>query len=126
MKSTILWLDDIRDPFNNVHVKELLEYLADEFLELPISDVNVVWVKTQKEFEDWINRNDIPAMISFDNDLGIGNGEGYECAKFLVDYCLDNNCYLPEYYVHSSNPVAKEYIEDLFTNFKEMYYPEEL
>lgn len=65
----------------------------------------------------------LPDFISFDHDLadehyedildfGIANYEsytektGYECAKWLVDYCIDHKIPLPEYAVHSDNPVG--------------------
>lgn len=43
---------------------------------------------------------------------------GYDCAKWLVDYCIDNKLTLPKHvYVHSMNPVGKKNIQMLFTNF---------
>ena len=104
---TILWLDDIRDP-EIEDAKNFISYLIWEFFDDDSTDI--VWVKTQTEFENYIKENGLPDLISFDNDLGIGNGAGYDCAKWLVEYCMNNNVQLPEWYVHSSNPVAKENI----------------
>lgn len=56
-------------------------------------------------------------LISFDNDLG-AELEGYDCAKFLVDYCLENNLKLPKYLVHSGNTVARENIITLLSRFE--------
>ena len=75
------------------------------------------WTK----FENYIKDNGLPDLISFDNDLGIGNGEGYDCAKWLVNYCLDNNVGLPQWFIHSANPVAKENISKLFKNFEKIF-----
>jgi hypothetical protein len=36
---------------------------------------------------------------------------GYDCAKWLCNYCIDNGIPLPEYYVHSMNPVGRENIK---------------
>ena len=118
---TILWLDDIRDPYTGKFSVEIL-YLKEEYLEIDTSALyqekcKVIWVKTQKEFENYIKENGLPDLISFDNDLGIGNGEGYDCAKWLVEYCMNNNVHLPEWYVHSANPVAQENINQLLLNF---------
>lgn len=117
---TILWLDDTRNPFNNTEWKTMIQYLKEEYLF--IFDKNepcgIFWVKTQTEFENYIKENGLPDLISFDNDLGIGNGEGYDCAKWLVEYCMDNDKELPLWYVHSANPVAKENIEKLLDNFE--------
>ena len=57
-------------------------------------------------------------LISFDHDLG-EEFSGYDCAKYLVDYCLDRQLPLPDFAVHSQNPVGKENIERLLNNFKE-------
>lgn len=48
-----------------------------------------------------------PKMISFDNDIGEAK-EGYDCLKWLIDYCIDNELDIPIVYVHSKNSVAKE------------------
>lgn len=115
---TLLWLDDIRDP-NIGDAKNFISYLIWEFFDDVSTDI--VWVKTQSEFENYIKEDGLPDLISFDNDLGIGNGEGYNCAKWLVEYCIDNNINLPDWHVHSANPVAKENIENLLINFENNY-----
>lgn len=35
---------------------------------------------------------------------------GFDCAKWLVQYCIDNKLKFPEYEVHSMNPVGAERI----------------
>ena len=115
---TILWLDDIKNPFvEGMDWWFTIQYLKEEYLEIDDEECEVHWVKTQSEFEKYIKENGLPDLISFDNDLGIGNGEGYDCAKWLVEYCMNNNVHLPEWYVHSSNPVAQENINQLLLNF---------
>lgn len=115
---TILWLDDIRNPFvEGMDWWFTIQYLKEEYLEIDDEECEVHWVKTQSEFENYIKENGLPDLISFDNDLGIGNGEGYDCAKWLVEYCMNNNVQLPEWYVHSANPVAQENINQLLSNF---------
>ena len=42
---------------------------------------------------------------------------GLECAKWLIDYCIDNNQELPNYLCHSQNPVGKDNILGLLDNF---------
>lgn len=121
MEKRLLWLDDLRNPFKEHKVS--VQYVCYEFLDIEPKDVEssveVIWVKTQSEFESYITENGLPDFISFDNDLGIGCGEGYDCAKFLVNYCLDNELELPGWFVHSANPVAKENIETLLYNFED-------
>ena len=70
-----------------------------------------------EEFVAYLQRYGLPDFISFDHDLGEGLS-GYDCAKYLVDYCLDHQLALPAFAVHSQNPVGKENIERLLRNFK--------
>ena len=67
-------------------------------------------------FTEYILLKGLPDFISFDHDLGEGKS-GYDCAKFLIDYCLENSLPLPRYAVHSQNPVGRKNIEMLFENF---------
>jgi hypothetical protein len=125
----LLWLDDCRNPFEN-----------DWLVFSPIGrDVNVFWVKSYFEFVDWIDINGVPDAICFDHDLGkntesemIAKGyskkearkfkgiekSGYDAAKWLVDYCIDNEIDFPEYAIQSANPVGKENIDGLIKNFR--------
>ena len=91
--------------------------MCEEYMEKELSEVEVIWVKTQPDFEKYITQNGMPDFISFDNDLGVGYGEGYTCAKWLVEYCMNNNVQLPEWYVHSANPIARENINQLLLNY---------
>lgn len=99
----ILWLDDVRNP---------IYYIGPE-----PANTKYVWVKTYGDFVSFIKGNDMPDMICFDHDLGLGKN-GFDCAKFLVEYCLNMNVDLPEYHVHSMNPIGAENIKKLFENFK--------
>ena len=82
----------------------------------------------------------MPELISFDHDLAdehyntdamydsedaynklydsFREKTGYECAKWLIDYCLDNKKKLPTFMVHSMNPVGKKNITDLLNNYR--------
>lgn len=107
---TLLWLDDGRDP--KVWVKRQFDAIH--------------WVKKYHDFVYWIMDNGLPDEISFDHDLSdihcskstYKEKTGMDCAKWLVDYCLDNKVKLPEYNVHSANPTGAENIERILSNFK--------
>lgn len=80
-----------------------------------------VIVRTYHDFIDMIKKKGLPTYISFDNDLGCDEKrkllpEGYDAAKWLV---YESNLDLSEleFYVHSSNPVAKVQIESLLNNY---------
>ena len=121
---TLLWIDDVRDPFQN----DWLNFS-------PIGKlVDVIWVTTYQEFIDWIMTNGLPDAVCFDHDLNnlqafkssypeivedieCNEKTGYDCAKWLVDYCINNNKSLPKYAIQSANPVGRENINSLLTNF---------
>jgi hypothetical protein len=115
MKKTLLWLDDTRDP--NV----LLEMYtwAKTYSPIGVDDVEIIWLKTYNQFCNWINKFGLPTAICFDNDLG-EKMEGYDCAKWLVEYCMNYNKKLPKYNVHSYNTVARENIFKLLDNFNKL------
>lgn len=112
---TLLWLDDERNPHLN-------NWLVFSPIEQPFE---VVWVKKYHEFVSWIKENGLPDAICFDHDLSDINIKkstyiektGYDCAKWLVDYCIDNNKELPLYNIQSANPVGKENIDSLLKNY---------
>lgn len=112
---TLLWLDDVRNP------------LEDNWLRFsPIQQpFKTIWVKRYREFISWIEENGLPDAICFDHDIEsfhiskstFVEKTGYDCAKWLVDYCLDNNLKLPLYNIQSANPAGKENIDKLLSNF---------
>ncbi|CAN5465015.1 hypothetical protein BH10BAC1_BH10BAC1_11570 [soil metagenome] len=102
----LLWLDDYRNPL----VDNWLSYSP---IEQPYE---VFWVKDASEFKQWINVNQLPDAICFDHDLG-EDESGFDCAKWLVEYCMDNSLKLPKYKIQSANPVGKDNIDGLFKSF---------
>ena len=77
------------------------------------------------EFKSIIIEFGMPSFISFDHDLGdIRKNHvertGYDCAKWLVNYCMDNNIPFPEYKVHSDNTVGKDNITYYIENYKKI------
>jgi hypothetical protein len=84
-------------------------------------------VRSYNEFCRWITNNGVPEAISFDHDLSedsVLDGKvytGYDCAKWLCEYCMVNGIPLPEYNVHSANPVGASNIKQLLDNFKRKF-----
>jgi hypothetical protein len=121
----VLWLDDLRDPSQG-QFKIWLNLAFGEKLD-------VTWVKNYDEFVKYFKKNEMPYAISFDHDLGneltdhpeLNEKTGLDCAKWIVDYCMNNAVRLPKYFVHSANPVGRENIQSYldnylkFTNFTE-------
>lgn len=127
-----LFLDDIRMP------QQVYEYIKNNIY------LSLEWiiVRNYEEFVQAIT-DDFPDVISFDHDLADSHytpeylwmdydkskewqeqqvhkeKTGYECAKWLVEYCLDNDLDLPLCYVHSMNPVGKDNINNLLKNYND-------
>lgn len=124
----LLWLDDIRNP-NETNLDGIKHWLVFSPIQEPYE---VIWVKSYNEFVDWIERNGMPDGICFDHDLAdisynpnnqkssfvYHEKTGFDCAKWLVEHCMDNNCVLPLWNVQSANPVGKENINGLLLGFK--------
>jgi hypothetical protein len=89
-------------------------------------DKNWIIVKSFDEFVYKITEDKLPINISFDHDISdfiIEDGEikertGYDCIKWLVDYCMDNKLKLPNCLIHSSNTVGSVNIEKYIENSK--------
>lgn len=115
MKNNKLFLDDIRIP------KEAINLVPNGFNDFYLqNDWDIV--RNYDEFVLHIEMNGVPEFVSFDHDLADFHYKlektGLDCAKFLVEYCADENLQLPQYLVHSANPSGKENIEKFLENAK--------
>jgi len=129
-----LFLDDMRVP------KDVFRFNGDD----DYKGHKWIVVRNYNEFVKHIDKSfkkgKLPKIISFDHDLGLEhtkyyfeNGghknppdplkgnftekHGYDCCKWLVEYCMDNKMELPAYKVHSANPVGKVNIESYLFNY---------
>lgn len=110
-----LFLDDYRDP--------------------PKGDW--VIVRSYEQFCAVIEKQGLPEVISFDHDLSdehyfssLGFGieydkylekTGYDCAKWLIQYCFSRALKLPSWRVHSMNPVGADNILNLLADYEKNY-----
>ena len=97
----VLWLDDMRDPFDPEFdwVKKITHL---------VGTIQITWAKDVDDFKQCVEQ-EMPNIICFDHDLGEGES-GMDAAKWLVDYCMNNNIEIPVVYSQSSNPVGRENI----------------
>jgi hypothetical protein len=114
-KSYNLFLDD--DPNRIPHKLS--------WIELPL--VDWVIVRNYNDFVTTIQRDGIPLRVSFDHDLGdmaykeydraiksdgqfnydnVEEKTGYHAAQWLANYCVDNKIPIPQYYIHTRNPMG--------------------
>ncbi len=75
-------------------------------------------VRDYDEFVKFIEKNGLPDEISFDHDLGENTKTGYDCAKWLCEYCWMNGIPIPPYNVHSANPVGRDNIIGILQSFE--------
>lgn len=133
-----LFLDDVRTPSQ--------AYIYDKDISLQdasgIPSIKWYIVKSYDEFKEYIDRNGIPDVVSFDNDLWaiadelaenpdnkelidqflMINWEGFKiktgahCAEYLVNACKCQSKPIPTYYIHTANsaarPIIKRILED--------------
>jgi hypothetical protein len=126
-----LFLDDVRNP------KDCISYMGNGVY-------NEDWdiVRTYNEFVDYIKNNGVPDEISFDHDLADEHydpsmfvssksyGEkyetfkektGYDCARWLSQYCIDNVIPMPKTcYIHSMNPVGRDNIQSVLNSLNKI------
>ena len=125
-------MDDFRNPMDCINYMRLR--VDDSVM---YSREKWIVVRNYEEFVNYITNNGLPYLISFDHDLAdehydpsmySGNYDdvaknfkektGMDCAKWLVDYCLDNEKQLPKFVVHSMNPAGTKNISSLLNDFK--------
>lgn len=126
MKKYNLFLDDER---SIIRIKSMIY----NYQKLVNEDHKIILVKNYTEFKNKINKFGVPEFVSFDHDLAhehyIENKQyneykektGYECAKYLLEYCVLDKKEFPSYYIHSMNPVGKNNIEKLIKSYKKHF-----
>jgi len=109
-----LFLDDQRFPKEVFECLNIKIYQTDDW----------VIVRNFSEFVSYVEIHGLPSIISFDNDIsdfkdGVEK-TGYDCAKWLCDYCQDNNLKFPDWHIHSGNSVGVENIKTYIENYKKI------
>lgn len=128
MKKYNLFLDDIRFP------EKVFDYTGDKMYLTP----DWVIVRSYDEFVKYVTENGLPETVSFDHDLadehyhrdmykGVAEYSkhyesfkektGYDCVKWMVDYCINNEKPFPNWYLHTMNPVGKANMEGYIRSY---------
>lgn len=125
-----LYLDDFRMPVDSFNYTGNIIY----------NEKDWVIVRNYDEFCEAIKSNDFE-LISLDHDLAdehyrdsmydpdehyssyyddgtFTEKTGYDCARWLVEHCMNEDKGLPEFLVHSMNPIGKKNIIGLLSNFQ--------
>jgi hypothetical protein len=122
--SYYLLLDDVRS------VEDVKKYTK-----LPnIPDDQWKIVRSYENFVKHIRKNGIPLFVSYDHDLGnehyndfepdgsinykkYKEPTGYDCCKFLIEFCKDNKQPHPPAAIHTMNPVGRQNIINIITEY---------
>ena len=121
-----LFLDDVRMPGDASWVR------------LPSARYDIV--RNYDEFVEFIQERGVPEFVSFDHDLAAehyrdlmdqsandmvnlhyDNYEertGYDCLKWLLDFCSNENLRRPIILMHTMNPVGRDNMRSLIANTK--------
>lgn len=92
-----LFIDDIRNP--------------------PGDDFSVV--RSTQEAIEWVKTNGMPTFISFDHDLG-GEDTSMIFLHKLYEFWNETDT-IPEYTVHSANPIGSKNIVSFMESWKKAY-----
>lgn len=129
MEKYNLYLDDVRIPERSYKETDHEIYASKKW----------VIVRNYNEFVDYITKHGIPESISFDHDLGkehykhqgvrldymydtFKEKTGFHCAKWLINYCIDNNLESPKLiYIHSMSTEGAKNIKSLFNTYYKVY-----
>lgn len=109
----MLFLDDERMP---IKVTWPVVEFNGGMVELPTTCWTVV--RNYDEFVKHIQENGVPDWVTFDHDLATEK-TGYHCARYLIEYCIDNKFPLPErIFFHTMNPIGRDKMHSLFISAK--------
>ena len=121
-----LFLDDQRKPSQVT------------WIDLPPVEWSIV--RSYDAFVKEVRLCGLPIYVSFDHDLAdehykeyfqtsgvfrysqMREKTGFDCAKWLANYCATNRLPFPIHFVHSLNPIGRDNISSYIENFK-MSYP---
>ena len=123
-KTYNLFLDDIREPIHAFAYTRLDIFLKEDWLIVRDYDQFVETIDMK-----WEIHQAFPELIAFDHDLAdahygadvdtnFDEKTGYDCAKWLADFCTDNELKLPKWFCHSANPAGRDNINIFLNNFK--------
>jgi hypothetical protein len=124
-----LFLDDFRTPDDAYLLRLNPVYMTEHW----------IIVRNYNEFINYIETHNVPDAVSFDHDLAFEHYQtpnkmgkypsklsydqytektGYDCAKWLINYCIDNKKELPTtILVHSLNVAGSLNIRSLFESY---------
>ena len=89
--------------------------LADEHYKHMLTDNTLH--NAENKFKIWMPGGEENDGLTLEFDYG-KEKTGYDCAKWLVEFCMDRELTFPPYEVHSMNPVGKQRIIGYVEGYK--------
>ena len=136
-----LFLDDERFPINrSTDVYLEIDSAYDLTKDKRYKELDWIIVRNFGDFVKVIKEKGLPEIISFDHDLkdfhyyhyrtftvytgwidySLLEGTGFECAKWLISYLLDNDLDSPTILIHTQNTVGAKNIRTEFDGYNKM------
>lgn len=92
-----------------------MRLFLDDLREPPSSDYAIV--RSTVEAIEWVKQNGMPSFISFDHDLG-GDDTSMIFLHRLFNELWNEGDSIPDYIVHSANPVGSKNIVAFMESWK--------
>lgn len=113
-----IYLDDIRTPLDDswIVVRNYEEFV-EKVLQIGLQNIEIISLDhdlgdtAMKEYFNNVSPNFI---LDYNN---IHEKTGYDCAKWMVNHCMDNKLNIPTVYVHSANPIGSANIMGYINNY---------
>ena len=123
VKTYKLFLDDIRSVEEAYSYTRFEGFKSDDWTIVRNYNDFVATIKVA-----WEKYGHFPEIIAFDHDLAdehygadinnkFNEKTGMDCAKWLVDFCIDNKLELPDWVTHSMNPAGRDNINLFLNNY---------
>lgn len=117
-----IYLDDVRTPIDKDWI---IARNYDEFVKI-VKTYGLENIKTisldhdlgDTAMKEWHKNVYHNYTLNYDN---ITEKTGYDCAKWLVEYCMEKNLPIPKFNIQSANPTGKMNIHSFLKNYQKFY-----
>ena len=113
-----VYLDDVRTPIeNDWEIARNYDQFVEIIQRLGLNNIEVISLDHDLDdsaIAEYYANAKPNNMLNYDNIL---EKTGMDCCKFLVEESMNTNIYLPQVYIHSSNPPGRENMMSLINNY---------
>jgi hypothetical protein len=113
-----IYLDDIRTPLDEswIVVRNYDEFVI-TVSEIGLDNIEILSLDHDlgdTAMQEYFTNVSPNFVLDYNN---IHEKTGYDCAKWLVNHCMDNGLNMPTVYVHSANPIGSANIMGYINNY---------